>query len=96
MLYILDIKNYQKDIDIFREDFLKCGQKKGYDITPDLKEFLGKLGIDSDRIDFNCESKLCFNKGYKNIFGNIFYGRHHMVGYDDIYNTINFYKNYSL
>ena len=89
MLYILDIKNYNKSIDEFREDFIKCGKNKGYDIYPEYSEFLLKLGVDSKDIDFNYDIKLCFLQRHKNIDGVNGYGRHPAIGYDEIYEIVN-------
>ena len=89
MIYILDINNYNKDCKEFREEFLKYGEKKGYDIYPKLKEFLSKLGINSGKINFESKKKLCFIQRHKNENDNNKYGRHPMEGYDDIYDNIN-------
>ena len=88
MLYILDIKNYDKEIDKFREDFLKYEEEKGYDISPEFKDFLSKLDIDSSEIDLNSEKPLCFIQRYK--YGNVnnTYSRHPLDGYNDIYDII--------
>ena len=52
MLYILDIRNYDKEIDKFKEEFLKLGQVKGYVISPEFKDFLNQLDINESRINF--------------------------------------------
>ena len=91
MLYILDINNYQKDMKNFKEDFLKYGQTKGYNISPEFQEFLIHLEIDSGEINFQSEKQLCFINRYKTDLGNNKYGRHPTIGYDEIYKTINNY-----
>ena len=90
MLYILDIKNYNKEIDEFKHDFIKTGEIENYDISPELREFLSKLDIDASDINFKSEKKLCFIQRYKyakKINNN--YGRHPLDGYNDIYDVIN-------
>ena len=85
MLYILDIKNYEKDYLEFREEFIKCGLKKGYKISEEFKILLKQLDINSDKISF--ESNINFNaiKSYKNIRGNIKSVKHPIDIYNDIY-----------
>ena len=84
VLYILDIKNYEKDYIKFREDFIKCGKMEAYDISEELKTFLNQLDIDSEEI--RIKSK---NQSY--IFGmhkseNYYRSRKHPLdGYNDIY-----------
>ena len=89
MFYILDIKNYNKSINEFKQDFIKCGQTKGYEIYPEYREFLLKLGIDSKEIDFNSYGKLYFLQKYKNNSRINRSGRHPAAGYDEIYEIIN-------
>ena len=89
MIYILDINNYNKDCTKFREDFLKCHEKKGYIIYPELKEFLNQLGIDFDSINFESKKKLCFVQRHKSENEKNKYARHPLEGYDDIYYNIN-------
>jgi hypothetical protein len=88
MLYILDIKNYDKDIDKFKEDFLEYGEEKDYTISPEFKDFLSKLDIDSSEIDLKSKKPLCFIQRYK--YGNVnnIYSSHPLDGYDDIYDII--------
>ena len=89
MLYSLDIKNYDKEIDNFKEDFIKYGEEKGYDISPEFKDFLHKLDINSSKIDLKSIKPLNFAQTYK--YGNVNknYGRHPLDGYDDIYEIMN-------
>ena len=89
MLYILDIRNYDKEIDKFKEDFLKFGQVKGYDISPEFKDFLNQLDINDIRINFESKENLCFIQRYKYKNVNNNYGRHPLEGLDDIYDIIN-------
>ena len=89
MIYILDINNYNKDCKTFREEFLKCGEKKGYNIYPELKEFLNQLGINTSKINFESKKRLCFIQRHKNENDNNKYVRHPLEGYDDIYYKIN-------
>ena len=89
MIYILDINNYNKDCTKFREDFLKCHEKKGYIIYPELKEFLNQLGIDFDSINFESKKKLCFIQRHKSENEKNKYARHPLEGYNDIYYNIN-------
>ena len=88
MLYILDIKNYDKDIDKFKEGFLEYGEEKDYTISPEFKDFLTKLDIDSNEIDLKSKKPLCFIQKYK--YGNVnnIYSRHPLDGYNDIYDII--------
>ena len=90
MLYILDIKNYDKEIDKFKKDFLKYEEIKSSEVSPEFKDFLSKLDIDYSEINFKSEKKLCFIQRYKyekNV--NYNFGRHSLDGYDDIYEIIN-------
>ena len=89
MLYILDIKNYDKEIDKFKEDFMKFGKEKGYDISPEFKNFLSQLDINVIRINFESIENLCFIQRYKYKKVNNNYGRHPSDGLDDIYDIIN-------
>ena len=40
MLYILDIKNYKKNLDTFREEYKLYKEKQSYLIDESLKNFL--------------------------------------------------------
>ena len=88
MLYILDIKNYDKDIDTFRKDFLKYEDGEGYDISPEFKDFLSKLDIKSSQINFKSKKPLCFIQRHKYENTNNNYSRHPLAGYNDIYDII--------
>lgn len=85
MLYILDIKNYEKDYINFRKGFIKCGEMKGYEISAELKTFLNQLGIDSKNISFKSNSSFCIIEMHKNESGFYRSGEHPMEGYNDIY-----------
>ena len=89
MLYILDIRNYDKEIDKFKEEFLKFGQVKGYGISPEFKDFLNQLDINDSRINFESKENLCFIQRYKYKNVNNNYGRHPLEDLDDIYDIIN-------
>ncbi len=84
MLYILDIKNYDKEIDKQREDFLKYEEEKGSDISPEFKDFLNKLDIESSEIDLKSEKPLYFIQRYKYGNTNNTYSSHPLDGYNDI------------
>ena len=89
MLYILDIKNYDKEIDDFRKEYISYKDTKIYPISPDFKDFLKQLGIDSEKINFKETKRLCIIHKHKNINQNTKYGRHpiNYKGYDDIYDS---------
>ena len=85
MLYILDIKNYEKDYINFRNGFIKCGEMKGYEISEEFKIFLTQLDIDSKNITFESNSSFCLIEMHKNESGFYRNGKHPMEGYNDIY-----------
>ena len=85
MLYILDIKNYEKDYINFRNGFIKCGEMKGYEISEEFKIFLSQLDIDSKNITFESNSSFCLIEMHKNESGFYRNGKHPMEGYNDIY-----------
>ena len=85
MLYILDIKNYEKDYINFRNGFIKCGEMKGYEISEEFKIFLSQLDIDSKNITFESNSSFCLIEMHKNETGFYRIGKHPMEGYNDIY-----------
>ena len=89
MLYILDIKNYDKEIDDFRKEYISYKDTKIYPISPDFKDFLKQLGIDSEKINFKETKRLCTIHKHKNTNRNTKYGRHpiNYKGYDDIYDS---------
>lgn len=85
VLYILDIKNYEKDYIKFREDFIKYGKMETYDISEELKTFLNQLDIDSEEIKFKPKNKSCIIGMHKNE-SNFYRSRAHPLdGYNDIY-----------
>ena len=86
ILYILDIKNYDKEIDDFRKEYLSYKEKKMYNIYPGFKDFLKELGIDSEKINFKESKRLYIFHKHKNTNK---YGRHpiNYKGYDDIYDS---------
>jgi len=88
MLYILDIKNYDKDIDTFRKDFLEYEDREDYDISPEFKDFLSKLDIKSSQINFKSKNPLFFIQRHKYENTNNNYSRHPLAGYNDIYDII--------
>ena len=90
MLYILDIKNYEKDLDKFKEDYIEYGNKKGYSISQEFKSFLSKLDINSDNINFNSKNSNCSFHMHKGSNKTKNYHRFPMLGYDDIYSVSNF------
>ena len=85
MLYIIDIKNYEKDFINFRKGFIKCGEMKGYEISEEFKIFLSQLDIDSKNITFEFYSSFCLIEMHKNESGFYRDGKHPMEGYNDIY-----------
>lgn len=89
MLYILDIKNYAKEIDDFRKEYINYKDTKIYTISPDFKDFLKQLGIDSEKINFKETKRLCIIHKHKNTNRNTKYGRHpiNYKGNDDIYDS---------
>ena len=85
MLYIIDIKNYEKDFINFRKGFIKCGEMKGYEISEEFKIFLSQLDIDSKNITFESNSSFCLIEMHKKESGFYRDGKHPMEGYNDIY-----------
>lgn len=85
MLYILDIKNYNKNLDTFREEFKLYKEKQSYPVDELLKSFLLQLKIDIEKINLN-NKHLYIIKRQKNNF--VKYNMHpiNYKGYDDIYN----------
>ena len=73
----------------FKEDFMKFGQEKGYDISLEFKDFLSQLDINVIRINFESIENLSFIQRYKYKKVNNNYGRHPLDGLDDIYDIIN-------
>ena len=53
MLYILDIKNYNKNLDAFREEFKLYKEKEPYPVDELLNSFLLQLKIDIEKINLN-------------------------------------------
>ena len=84
MLYILDIKNYQKDLDTFREEFKLYKENQSYPVDEILKKFLLQLKIDIEKINLN-DKRLYIIKRQKT--NNVKYNMHpiNYKGYDDIY-----------
>ena len=84
MLYILDIKNYEKDYISFREGLVKCREEKGYKISPEFKVFLNQLDINSEEIRYEYKGRFPFIEFYKNEreFNK---SEHPLDGYNDIY-----------
>ena len=85
MLYILDIKNYEKDYINFREGFIKYGKEKGYKISPEFKVFLNQLDINSEEIRYEYNGRFSFIEMYKNRGEFYKSGEHPLDGYNDIY-----------
>ena len=85
MLYILDIKNYDKQLDKFREDFIKWGKEKEYPISEELKTFLSKLDIDSPDIYFKNKNSNYLAESHKSFRNKKNSHNSPMIGYDDIY-----------
>ena len=57
MLYILDIKNYDKDYNSFREEFIKYSKENGYNISIEFEKFIEKLDINLNEIYFERHKK---------------------------------------
>ena len=57
MLYILDIKNYDKDYNSFREEFIKYSKENGYNISIEFEKFIERLDINSNEIYFERHKK---------------------------------------
>ena len=85
MIYILDIKNYEKDYISFREGFIKCGKEKGYKISAEFKKFLNQLDINSDKLGLENNSGFCLIEMHTNKSEFYRSGEHPMDGYNDIY-----------
>ena len=85
MIYILDIKNYEKDYISFREGFIKCGKEKGYKISAEFKKFLNQLDINSDKLGLESNSGFCLIEMHTNKSEFYRSGEHPMDGYNDIY-----------
>ena len=85
ILYILDIKNYEKDYIKFQEDFIKCGKMEAYYISEELKTFLKQLDIDPEEIKFKSKNQSCIIGMHKSE-SNFYRSREHPLdGYNDIY-----------
>ena len=57
MLYILDIKNYDKDYNSFREEFIKYSKENGYNISIEFEKFIERLDINLNEIYFERHKK---------------------------------------
>ena len=50
MIYLLDIKNYDKEIDDFRKEYISYKDTKIYLISPDFKDFSNNLVLIQKKI----------------------------------------------
>ena len=85
MLYILDIKNYNKNLDAFREEFKLYKEKEPYPVDELLNSFLLQLKIDIEKINLNDKHLYKIKRQKSN---NVKYNMHpiNYKGLDDIYN----------
>ena len=86
MLYILDIDNYNKSIDLFLKQYKEYKKILLYPINEKLKLFLSQLDIYISKINLN-DNHLYLLKRQKNTYVNFIYNMHPLdfKGYDDIY-----------
>ena len=58
MLYILDINNYDKTIETFKEEYESYKKKNDYPLSYELKKFLRNLDINPNHINFKHASRI--------------------------------------